>query len=376
MTIVQWLIGTFLLCLEATDYGLRTTDYGQLLMKVGIAGFAGSGKSTAFHWLTGVKPDPAASQRGQVGMAKIPDERLDWLAAHFRPKKTTAATIEFLDAPGLLTTERRDNPRRLSILREAGGLLVVLNGSGAGDLAAELRQFREEILLADLEIVSNRLGRLQDQFKKPKPAKEREADQHELAFLQRIVGAFERGEPAASLGLKDEEEKAVRSFQLLTLKPELVLVNIGDDRIGQPLPPALQKMAPQAIQAPVKLELELEDLPEEDRQAFMRDLGLTELSRDKVLRAIYYAMGLLVFFTVGEDECRAWSLTKGENAVEGAAQVHTDLARGFVRAEVVRFEDFCRVGSMKEAKTHGVYRLEGKSYVVEDGDIIHILSST
>src|SRR5438128_2649474 len=203
-------------------------------MKVGIAGFAGSGKSTVFHWLTGVKPDPAASQRGQVGMAKIPDERLDWLSAQFKPKKTTPATIEFLDTPGLMPTERRDNPRRLAILREAEGLLVVLNGYGSGDLTAELRQFREEILFADLEIVTNRISRLQDQLKKPKPAKEREADQHELTLLQRVAEAFERGEPASSLGLKDEEEKAVRSFQLLTLKPELVLVNLGDDRIGQP----------------------------------------------------------------------------------------------------------------------------------------------
>src|SRR5205807_2307578 len=134
-------------------------------MKVGIAGFAGSGKSTVFHWLTGVKPDPAASQRGQIGMAKLPDERLDWLSAHFRPKKTTPATIEFLDTPGLMPTERRDNPRRLGILREAGSLLVVLNGFAGGDLAHELRQFREELLFADLEIVTNRIDRIQDLLK-------------------------------------------------------------------------------------------------------------------------------------------------------------------------------------------------------------------
>jgi ribosome-binding ATPase YchF (GTP1/OBG family) len=345
-------------------------------MKIGLVGFAGSGKSMAFEWLTGVKPDPAAGQRGQVGMAKIPDERLAWLSAHFRPKKTTPATIEFLDTPGLLATERRDNPRRLAILREAAGLLVVLNGYGSGDLLAELRQFREEILFADLEIVSNRIGKLQDQLKKPKPAKEREADEHELTLLQRLAQAFESGEPASSLGLKDEEEKAVRSFQLLTLKPELVLVNIGDDRIGQPLPAALRETVRQAIQAPVKLERELAELPEEDRLVFMGDLGLTELSREKVLRTIYDGMGLIVFFTVGEDECRAWSLGKGANAVDGAGQIHTDLARGFVRAEVVRYDDFQRVGSMKEAKSHGVYRLEGKTYIVQDGDIMHILAST
>src|SRR5437868_5042054 len=142
-------------------------------MKVGIAGFSGSGKSTVFHWLTGTRPDPAASQRGQIGMARIADQRLDWLSANFKPKKTTPPTIEFLDTPGLLATERRDNPRRLAILRESGGLLIVLNGFTDGDPAKELQQFREELLFADLEIVSNRISKLEDQFKKPKPAKER-----------------------------------------------------------------------------------------------------------------------------------------------------------------------------------------------------------
>jgi ribosome-binding ATPase len=342
-------------------------------MKVGMAGFAGSGKSTVFHWLTGVKPDPAAAQRGQLGMARIPDERLEWLSAQFKPKKTTPVTLEFLDTPGLMPAERRDNPRRLGILREAGGLVVVLNGFSGGDPAAELRRFREEILFADLEIVTNRVGRLEDQAKKPKPAKEREADQIELDLLRRIVAAFEQGQTPDALGLKPEEEKAIRSFQLLTLKPEFVLLNIGDDRIGQPLPAELLALSPHAIQAPAKLEMELEDLPADDRQAFMQDLGLGDLSRGAVLRTIYYAMGQIVFFTVGEDECRAWNLTKGEDAVEGAAQIHTDLAKRFVRAEVVAFDDFQRVGSMKEAKSQGVYRLEGKTYVVQDGDIMHIL---
>jgi len=345
-------------------------------MKVGIAGFSGSGKSTVFQWLTGARPDPAASQRGQIGMARIADDRLDWLAAHFKPKKTTPATIEFLDTPGLLATERRDNPRRLGIMRDANGLLIVLNGFSGGDLAAELRQFRDELLFADLEIVTNRINRLEDQGKKPKPAKEREADQVELALLKQVVSGFEQGKPASALGLKPDEEKAVRSFQLLTLKPQFVLVNSGDDRIGKNLPADLLELSPSSVQAAVKLELELADLAEADRQAFMADLGLTAFMRDQVIRKLYQAMGRIVFFTVGEDECRAWSLNQGDDAVEGAAQIHTDLSRGFVRAEVVTFNDFKRVGSMKEAKTHGVYRLEGKTYLVKDGDIMHILAST
>jgi ribosome-binding ATPase YchF (GTP1/OBG family) len=346
-------------------------------MKVGIVGFAGSGKTTVFQWLTGKKPDPAAVQRGgQVGEARVPDERLDWLSAHFKPKSTKPAELVFVDTPGLMPTERRDNPRRLGILRDADGLLVVLNGYSNDDIAGELRRFREELLFADLEIVTNRIGRLEDQLKKPRPAKQKEADQAELALLQRIAAALEHDHSAATLGLKGDEEKAVRSFQLLTLKPEFVLVDIGDTRIGKPLPSDLLPLAPNAVQAPAKLEMELLDLPESERETFAQDLGLSDFSRDGVLRTIYAAMGRIVFFTVGEDECRAWSIPQGADAVEGANQIHTDLARGFVRAEVVSYDDFRKVGSMKEAKAHGVYRLEGRTYIVKDGDIMHILATT
>jgi ribosome-binding ATPase YchF (GTP1/OBG family) len=346
-----------------------------IAMKIGLAGFSGSGKSTVFHWLTGAKPDPAKVQTGQIGVAAIPDERLDWLSAKFSPKKTTPAKIEFLDTPGLLATERRDNPRRLSILREAGGLVVVLNGYSESDFAGELRRFRGELLFADLEIVTNRIDRLKDQLKKPRPAKLKEQDEYELGLLQRIAAVFEQGQGAAALGLKEDQEKAIRSFQLLTLKPEAAFINLGDDRVGKPLPADLAALSPTAIQAPAKLEKELEDLSDDDRKMFMQDMGLAGFSRDAVLRSIYDAMGQSVFFTVGEDECRAWSIPKNADAVTGAAQIHTDLARTFVRAEVVTYDDFHRVGSMKEAKSQGVYRLEGKTYVVKDGDIMHVLAS-
>jgi len=345
-------------------------------MKVGIVGFAGSGKSTVFQWLTTAKPDPAKMQSGQTGNAKVPDARLDWLSAKFHPKKTTPTALDFLDTPGLIADERRDNPRRLGILRESNGLLVVLNGYSEADPAAQLRRFREELMFADLEIVTNRIDKLGSNLKKPRPAKEREADQHELALLQRIAAAFEQNISPTMLGLKEDEEKAIRSFQLLTLKPELVLLNLGDDKLNQPLPADLLALAPDALQAPPKLEMDLQELSEEDRKMFMDDLGVKTFVRDDILRSIFAAMGQIVFFTVGEDECRAWNMPKGGDAVIGAGQIHTDLARGFVRAEVVGYDDFKRVGSMKEAKTHGVYRLEGKSYVVKDGDIMHILAST
>jgi ribosome-binding ATPase len=343
-------------------------------MKIGLVGFSGSGKSTVFRWLTGVAPDPARVQQGQIGTAKLPDPRVDKLSAMFKPKKTTYAEIAFLDTPGLDMRERRDNPRRLGILREANGLVVVLNGFTVGDLTDELKRFREELVFADLEILTNRLSKVQANLRKPKPAKEREADQFEEAVLKRIIAALEAGQSPKDLGLKGEEEKIIRSFQLLTLKPELVLVNQRESH--QTLPAELSALAPEALAAPVQLELELAELAPEDRAAFAADLGLAGSQRDDILRAIFTAMGQIVFLTVGEDECRAWPLPKGADAVEGAAAVHTDLAKRFVRAEVVSYDDFIRVGSMKEAKAQGVYRLEGKTYTVKDGDIMHILAST
>src|ERR1700722_15685869 len=169
-------------------------------MKVGIVGYAGSGKSTVFQWLTGAKPDPAKAQMGQTGVAKMPDPRLDLLSLRFQPKKTTPTALEFLDTPGLMPDERRDNPRRLGILRESNGLMVVLNGFTEGDPAGQLRPFREELIFADLEIVANRIDRLKDQLKKPRPAKLKDQDETELALLQRIVAALEANQSPAALG--------------------------------------------------------------------------------------------------------------------------------------------------------------------------------
>jgi ribosome-binding ATPase YchF (GTP1/OBG family) len=154
-----------------------------------------------------------------------------------------------------------------------------------------------------------------------------------------------------------------------------VLVNIGEEWIGKPLPDELRQLTSTVFAAPAKLELELQELSEEDRQTFMEGLGLKDFSRDDTLRNLFAAMGMIVFFTIGEDECRAWAIPKGASAVEGAGQIHTDFAAGFVRAEVVTFSDFQKYPSMKDCKAHGVYRLEGKTYIVQDGDIMHILAN-
>ena len=346
-------------------------------MKVGLVGYAGSGKSTVFEWLTGETPDPSKIQQGQTAMADVPDERLAKIASIIKPKKTTYTKVAILDTPGLLADDRKDNPRRLGILREGNGIVVVIDGFSGTDLADQLRRFREDLLYADMEVVGNRIPKITQSLKKAKPAKDREAEETELALLKRVVDAFEAGTPASQQTIDTEEEKSLRSFQLLTLKPEVVLVNRGDSGFNDPLPPNLLMLAPTAMQAPVKLEMELAQLGDEDRQAFMADLGLTTFHRESVIRSIFYGVGREVFFTVGEDECRTWSIPKGCEAVEAAGCIHKDLSEKFVRANVIGFDDFVACGySEKDAKAKGLNRTEGKTYLVKDADIMHILASS
>ena len=345
-------------------------------MKVGLVGYSGSGKSTLFQWLTGVQPDPAKIQHGQTGMAHVQDERLAKMSAKFKPKKTKYAEMAILDTPGLLLAERKDNSRRLAILREADGLVVVLDGFSGANLAEQLAKFREELIFADLEIILNRVDRLHTQAKKTKPVKEREQDEAELATLKRITDCLEGGHTTVSLGLKPDEEKLIRSFQLLTLKSEMVLINRGDSNFNEPPPADLVALTKHIVSAPVRLEHELAELDEESRAAFMADLGLTGLSRDQVIHDLFYGMGRIVFFTVGEDECRSWAIDKGMTAVEGAGAIHTDLSKGFIRAEVMSYDDFLKAGyEEKNCKAAGTFRLESKEYVVQDGDIMHIRAS-
>ena len=343
-------------------------------MKVGLVGFSGSGKSTVFQWLTGEAPDPAKVQQGQMAMADVPDERLDKMSAHFKPKKGTKhAAIAFLDTPGLMIDERKDNPRRLGILREANGLLVVLDGYSSANLAEQLTKFREELVFADLEILHNRIDKLNAQMKRTKPAKERELDQAELDLVQRIQEALEAGHSPRSMP-HFQDDKLVRSYQLLTLKPEMVFVNRGDG--NSTLPGDLLDLAPTAIGAPVQLERELAELDEESRAVFAAELGISGSSREQTLRDIFYGMGRIVFFTVGDDECRAWAIDKGTPAVEAAGAIHTDLSKGFVRANVMSYSDFLGAGyEEKICKANGTLRQESKEHIVYDGDIMHILAN-
>src|SRR3954451_2840410 len=338
-------------------------------MRVGLVGFAGGGKSTLFELLTGATPDPGKVHAGQVGMATLSDPRLDFLAAMHKPKKVTPATVEFLDTPGLLPGTHGDNPQRLALIREGDALLIVLGTYSGGDPAADLAAFRDELLFADMGVVTNRAERLEASVKKPRP--DREQQLKELELVKRVMAALDEGRTVASLGLTDEEKKPLRSFGLLTDKPQVVLVNAIQ---GQELPAKLLELAPDALAIDAKLEHELAELEPEERTAFMADMEITEFGRDRIIRKAYDAVGIITFFTAGEPEVRGWNLERGGSAVDAAGKIHTDLAKGFIRAEVTAFQDVERAGSMKEVKAKNLQRLEGKDYIVKDGDIMYFRS--
>jgi GTP-binding protein YchF len=338
-------------------------------MRVGIVGFAGGGKSTLFELLTGARPDPGKIHGGQVAVATLHDPRLDYLAVLHQPKKVTPATVEFLDTPGLLAGSHADNPQRLALIREGDALLIVLNGFAGGDPAAELATFGDEMVFADLSVITNRAERLEASLKKPRP--DREQSIKELELVKALMAALEAGKSVAALGLSAEEKKPLRSFGLLTDKPQVIVLNSLQ---GQEIPEALRALAPAALAIDAKLELELSQLDPLERAAFMADLGLQELGRDTIIRRAYDAVGIITFFTAGEPEARGWNLERGATALEAAGKIHTDLAKGFIRAEVTPFDELHQAGSLKEAKARHLPRLEGKDYIVKDGDIIYFRS--
>lgn len=358
-------------------------------MKIGLVGYQGSGKSTLFHWLTGVAPDPAQAHVSQSAMAPIPDDRIKPLCDIYHPKKITQAALEIVDTPGLSRTHE-GNAARLALIREAGCLLLTVAAFGGADPRVDLQSFEEDLLLADLDIVSGRVQRLEDSVKKPRPKDQRELEEHELAALKILQATLEEGKHAREAALTDEQWKFTRSFRLLTEKPKMVLVNLADDDPPNRYPPPAEA-APSGATAgspssaaaepqtklawatvPLRLEMDLAQMSPDDRHAFEQEFGLERVDRDHIIRQIMSASGQMLYFTAGEKEVRTWLLRIGGSALESAENIHTDLARGFIRAEVMTCADLIRLGSEREIKAHNLVRQEPKDYVVKDGDILHI----
>lgn len=349
-------------------------------MRVAIVGFPLTGKTTLFSAISGL---PRAGMRaGEENLAavRIPEPRLDWLEDIYKPKKRTEATMDFVDLPGSTEgeSERAGLERHLPALRQADALLIVVRAFeseaapahlGRVDPRADLDLLQQEMLFADLLICANRVERLEKGL--TKPSKERDQQRHELALLQRCREALENSCPLLEVVQTPEEQKLVRSFGFLTQKPFVAALNVNEDAAAQP--PAFD--APHAaatIAVCAPLEAELMQVEPADRPEFLKDYGLAALARDRVIRACFDALGMIVFLTCGEDEVRSWAIPRNCTAVEAAGKIHSDLARGFIRAETIAYDDLRAAGSMREAKAANKLRQEPKGYVVRDGDILNI----
>jgi ribosome-binding ATPase len=351
-------------------------------MKLGIIGFPQSGKTTIFNALTrGNAPTTASAGRIEIHTAvvDVPDQRVDRLSAMFKPRKTIYAKVTYADIAGLDSGSAKSGfaGPLLNQLAQMEGLIHVVRcfedenvpmPSGSVDPARDIASMNGELLLNDLITVERKLERLVEERKKG--GTDKVLNERQTALFTRLHEVLSAEKPLRGVEISAEEEKFLSGFGLLTRKPMLVLLNLGE---GQKAPEVKADAPVMALQG--KLEMEMAQLPPEDAAMFMSEFGITELSLNRMISVSYDLLDQQSFFTVGEDEVRAWTTRRHATAVEAAAEVHTDLAHGFVRAEVVAYQDLIELGGMNEAKAKGKLRLEGKEYIVKDGDIVHIRSS-
>ena len=362
-------------------------------MRIAIIGFQSSGKTTLFNALTGQRAETSAFGGGKVqthlASVKVPDPRLDKMSAMFKPKKHTPATVEYLDLAGIARPEgqRGDGlgEKQIQEIANADALLAVIRGfedaaGEAPDVIGDVEAIALEMAFSDLKKVEGRLGRIEGQIMRAPPAEKRGL-QNEWDALKLLRPVLEEGKPARAIELSAEQVKAIRGFQFLTLKPVMFVVNEDEAgwaaRKSEPVPLGLWDDAPLTLGARLcgQTEMEIAHLAEADREAFLADLGVEEPAAHRVIRLCNELLGQLSFFTVGPDECRAWTVRRGATAPQAAGTIHSDLERGFIRAEVIPWDELLKAGSLAEAKKHGKLRLEGKEYIVQDGDTINVLFS-
>jgi GTP-binding protein YchF len=366
------------------------------MLRAALIGFPNSGKTTFFQLMTSIRDGAGPASRGKteahVGVSRVPDPRLDRLTAMFNPRKRVPATVEFADtAAAAAGTQALTD---VAAFRNADALVHVIRAftdpavplaSGSLGPARDAQRMEDELILADLGIAEKRLERLAKDLKKTHSADL----EHEQAVLVRCRTSLEEGAPVRALALEPEDRKRLRGFQFLSAKPLLLVVNLdeadlaGDGARALAEAPSragldtfVARAATRAVAVCARIELEIAQLDPADAAAFLVDLGLTESGLDRIVRASYDLLGYMSFFTVGEDECRAWSIPRGTSAQLAAGEIHSDIARGFIRAEVASYDALIARGSLATCRDHGDLRLEGKDYVVQDGDIINFRFAT
>jgi GTP-binding protein YchF len=342
-------------------------------MKIGLVGFAGSGKTTVFNAMTGLNVPVGFGGELHLGSVRVPDQRIDALSRIFQPRKTIYAEITFADIPGEHGAEKKGLSRKaIQQIRDQDALCLVLRAfpnpalEGEPDPLAELVAFHAECVLADLEIVERRLER----------GKREKANPLELAAFEMMRTALEEEKPVRLLPQNELHREYLKGYALLTDRPLLVALNVAEGDAGAAMPPALAERIRQLNAAGLVLsasvEAEIAALAPEDQAAFLADMGLAESALARFIRTAYGLLDLISFFTVGKDEVRAWTIRRGTHAKQAAGRIHSDLERGFIRAEVTPYQVFMQYGSEHGVREAGKLMLEGKDFVVSDGDILNI----
>lgn len=356
-------------------------------MKIGLFGFPQTGKTTLFNTLTGASVATGAGggrPETHLGVAKVPDERLDRLAAIFKPKKTTHATVDYLDPVGVEKGESRKSDAFLADLKNVEALAHVVrvfedealpHTQGSMDPRRDVETMETELILADHTLAQRRAERLELAIRKTGKPEEKK----ELELITRCVEALEKEKPLREIEFTEEEDRRLRGYTFLSAKPLLVVLNVDEgaagDLDGAIASAGLTEFATRrrvaVCAASAKIEMEIARLDPADARVFMDDLGLAEPALDRIIRSSYGLLGLISFFTVGEDECRAWTIRDGTRAQQAAGVIHSDIERGFIRAEVTACDDLLEAGSYGPLRDKGKLRLEGKEYLVRDGEVVH-----
>ena len=360
-------------------------------MQIGLVGLQYSGKTTLFNTIAGIEDDGTqmGKEEATIEVVKVPDERLDKLTELFNPKRTVNATIEVFDTPGLKMSDDgkvkitsqflnnvKNNDALFYVVRQFNNNAVP-HPMNTVNPVRDIEFLETEFLFYDLAFLEGRIEKLKKDILKIKDDKLK----RELPVIEKCFAHVESEKPLRTLELTDEEMKMLSGFQLLSLKPLLIGINLDEnsienvDEIMNDIVEALPNKGETVIPFFGKIEYELSSMEEEDRLTFMEDYGIKESALSKILSSAYSKLGLQSFFTVGEDECRAWTIKKNFTAQDSAGVIHTDFYNKFIRAEVVHYDDYIKFGSFSKCKEAGVWRLEGKQYIVRDGDILNIRHS-